>query len=107
MVRSGPYEFCFDVWAEDLKLTVYGMDLIASKEFRLYSDWAFVSPYAGVSTYLSTSNETTAAVDLKNEMVVGGQGMIGAIMKLSIARLGVEYNFAKVNTLSFKIGVAF
>lgn len=92
---------------DDLKLNVYGVDFITSKEFRLFADWASISPYVGVSSYLSASHETTSAVELKNENVFGGQGMIGAVAKLSIARLGVEYNFAKVNTLSFKVGVSF
>lgn len=92
---------------DDLNLTVYGLDVLASKEFRIYADCAYISPYVGVSTYLSSSREKTAAVELHDEQVLGGQAMVGAIMKLSIARLGVEYNFAKVNTLSFKIGVAF
>ena len=92
---------------EDLKLNIGGLDAIASKEFRVYSDWIFLSPYVGVSTYLSSAHETTNKVDLKDERSVGGQGMVGAVLKLSKARLGVEYNFAKINTLSFKIGVAF
>jgi hypothetical protein len=92
---------------EDLKMKIYGLDVIASREFRIYSDWAYVSPYAGVSTYLSSAHETSAKVDLKDENVIGAQAMIGALLKLSVARFGVEYNFAKVNTLSFKIGVAF
>jgi hypothetical protein len=92
---------------EDLNLNVYGLDAVVSKEFRIHSDWAFIAPYAGVSTYLSSAHETTSKVDLDDENVLGGQAMVGAVLKLSIARLGVEYNFAKVNTLSFKVGVAF
>jgi hypothetical protein len=38
---------------------------------------------------------------------MGGQAMVGAVLKLSVARLAVEYNIAKVNTVSMKIGVAF
>ena len=92
---------------EDLNLTVYGIDLLASKEFRLFSDRASISPYAGISTYLSTSHEKTEAVNLDNEQVFGAQAMVGAVAKLWFARLGVEYNFANVNTLSFKIGLGF
>jgi hypothetical protein len=92
---------------EDLNLTTYGLDVLASKEFPIYSDWASISPYAGVSTYLSNSHEKTDKVNLQDEHVVGGQAMVGAVLKLSVARLGVEYNIAKLNTLSFKIGVAF
>lgn len=92
---------------EDLKFTGYGLDVVASKEFKIYSDWASVSPYVGLATYLSSTRETTDAVDLKNENILGGQAMIGAALKLSLARLSVEYSFAQVNTLSFKIGVSF
>jgi hypothetical protein len=92
---------------EDLRLQIYGLDVIASKEFPLFAEWASVSPYVGVSAYLSSSHEVSDVVELKDENVGGGQAMVGAVLRLSIARLGVEYNFAKVNTLSFKIGVAF
>lgn len=92
---------------EDLGLTVVGLDLLASKEYSLWYDWLSVSPYAGVSTYLSNSHETTTAVDLKNEHVLGVQGMVGAVAQISIARLAIEYNVARVNSISFKAGVAF
>ena len=92
---------------EDLNFAVYGVDVLASKEFKLFSDWVSLSPYVGISSYLSRSHEKTNKVDLKDENIVGGQGMVGAVLKLSKARLGVEYNLARVNTLSFKIGAAF
>jgi hypothetical protein len=92
---------------EDLKLNIYGLDALVSREFNIYSTWASVSPYAGVSAYLSNTKETTEAVDLKNENVFGGQAMVGAVLKLSVARIGVEYNFGRLSTLSFKVGVAF
>lgn len=92
---------------EDLNLRVYGLEALVSKEFRIYSDWAYVSPYVGVSSYVSTSHEKTSKVDLDDETVLGGQAMVGAVLKLSIARVSVEYNVAKVSTLSCKIGVAF
>ncbi len=92
---------------EDLGLTVVGLDLLASKEYSLWSDWVSVSPYSGVSTYLSNSHETTTAVDLRNENIVGVQGMIGAVAQISVVGLSVEYNVAKVNSLSFKVGVVF
>lgn len=92
---------------EDLSMTVYGVDLLASKEYVLYSDWVFVSPYAAVSGYVSNSYETSAAVNLDDEHVFGVQGTIGAATRISFVRLSAEYNVAKVNTLSFKIGAAF
>jgi hypothetical protein len=64
-----------------------------------------VSPYAGVSTYLSTSHEKTPAVALDDERVLGAQAMIGAAVQLSVARLGVEYNVARVPSLSLKVGI--
>lgn len=92
---------------EDLNLTVYGIDLLASKEFAVHSDWISVAPYAGISTYLSTSHETTEAVDLKDERVVGVQGSLGVVAHVALVRLAAEYNVAAVNTLSFKVGVGF
>ena len=92
---------------EDLNFTVYGLDLLASKGYAVYSDWISLSPYAGVSTYLSNSHETTTAVNLKDEHILGIQGMIGAVVQISFARLAAEYNFAVVNSISFKIGFGF
>jgi hypothetical protein len=92
---------------EDLKLNIYGVEGIVSREIKIYSSWLSVSPYVGVSSYLSSTRETTEAVNLQDENVIGGQAMVGAVLKLSAARVGVEYNFASVSTLSFKIGVAF
>jgi len=89
---------------DDLNLTVYGVDVLASRKFTL-SRWAAVSPYAGASTYLSSSHEKTAAVDLDDEHVLGAQATMGAAVQLSVARLAVEYNVAKVNSLSFKVGI--
>lgn len=92
---------------EDFGLFVYGVDFLVSKEFGLASDWLSVSPYAGVSGYSSNSHETAAAVDLRDEHVFGTQAMVGAVMKVSVARLAVEYNVAKVQTISMKIGAEF
>lgn len=90
---------------EDLDLRVYGVDLVASKEFS--SRWVSVSPYAGVSSYLSTAHEKTAAVALSDENVLGSQAMVGAVVQVSVVRLAAEYNTARVGTRSFKLGVAF
>lgn len=89
---------------DDLDLRVYGVDLLASRTFAL-TRWATVSPYVGGSTYLSSSHEKTTAVDLDDEHVLGAQAMVGATLQVSKARLGVEYNAAKVNSFSIKIGV--
>lgn len=92
---------------EDVSFTVYGADLLASKEFSLNKKWATVAPYAGVSTYLTNSHEKSSVVELQDESVVGARAMAGALFKLSIARVGVEYSFAKLSTISLKIGVGF
>ena len=92
---------------DDLNLNIGGVDLIASKEFPILADRISIAPYAGISGYVSSSHEKTEAVNLDDEIVAGGQGMVGAVMKLYFARIGVEYNLAKVNTISFKIGATF
>ena len=66
--------------------------------------WATVSPYAGFSSYLSMSNEKSPVVDLENEYVGGSQAMVGAVVRLAGARLAMEYNAAKVNSISMKVG---
>ena len=89
---------------DDLDLRMYGVDLLASRKFALTS-WAAVSPYIGGSTYLSSAHEKTTAVDLDDEHVLGAQAMVGAALQLSKARLGVEYNAAKVSSFSIKVGI--
>lgn len=89
---------------DDLDLRVYGLDLLASRRFAV-TRWASVSPYVGASTYLSSSHEKTAVVDLNDEHVLGAQAMVGAAVQVSKARLGIEYNASKVNSLSIKLGV--
>jgi hypothetical protein len=49
-------------------------------------------------------SEKAAVVDLDNEYVGGSQAMVGAVLELSGARLGIEYNAARVNSLSMKVG---
>ena len=88
---------------DDLDLNVYGLDVVASRKVAL-SRWAAVSPYVGVSTYLSSSHEKSAVVALDDERVLGAQASVGASVQLSVARLGVEYNVSKVNSLSLKVG---
>jgi hypothetical protein len=91
---------------KDLRLNTYGADALVSREFRLISNWASIAPYAGVSAYLTSARETTEAVQLHDELVGGTQFMVGTVVKLSVIRIGVEYNFARLSTLSFKVGVA-
>ena len=88
---------------DDIGFQVYGVDVLASRSFAL-TPWASVSPYVGGSTYLATSHEKSAVVDLDDEHTFGGQGMVGAAVQLSAARLAVEYNVSQVNSFSLKIG---
>ncbi len=89
---------------DDADLTVYGMDLVASRTLKL-TRWADVSPYVGVSGYLSTSREKSAVVALDDERVAGGQAMAGAVLQVWKARLAAEYNAAQVRTISIRLGV--
>jgi len=91
---------------DDLNLNVIGVDVVASKEFKLYSTWLSIAPYATVSPYLSHAHEKTEVVNLTDENIFGLQGAVGAVAKISVVRLGVEYNFARVNTFSYKLGVS-
>lgn len=88
---------------EDVNLTVFGFDLVASREIPL-TRWASVSPYAGVSSYFSMAREKSAVVDLDNENVAGSAAMVGAVLQLSGARLAAEYSAAQVNSFSLKVG---
>ncbi|MBW7933384.1 MAG: hypothetical protein H3C62_07175 [Gemmatimonadaceae bacterium] len=92
---------------EDLSVRVVGADLMASRSYPIYSTWASVAPYAGVSAYLSASHEKSAVVALRDERVFGAQGTIGAAARVAKARIAVEYNVARVWTRTFKVGMAF
>ncbi|HET9439050.1 MAG TPA: hypothetical protein VFO52_02720 [Longimicrobiales bacterium] len=85
---------------DDLTATVYGADLVVSK------DVSFLSPYAGVSGYLSRGHERTSKVSLKDESVLGVQGVLGLSARISVVSLGAEINVAKVTGYSLKIGFA-
>lgn len=100
---SGRLSFTSLFGPEDVNLTVFGWDMVASREFAL-TTWAAVSPYVGVSSYFTMGRESSPLVDLDNEYVGGSQAMVGAVLELSGARLGIEYNAAKVNSLSMKVG---
>jgi hypothetical protein len=89
---------------QDVKFSVYGLDVLASKRYTVFSKWASVSPYVGASTYLSRAHEKSSVVNLKDENVLGVQGMVGAVAQLAAARVAVEYSVASVPTLSMKVG---
>jgi hypothetical protein len=88
---------------EDLNLAVIGLDLLASRTFSV-TRWVAVSPYAVVSTYLAGAHEKSPVVTLDDQAVGGSQATVGAALQLSKARLGVEYNVAKVSSFSLKLG---
>ena len=92
---------------EDMRFAVSAFDLVASKKFDLINKWLSVSPYAGGSVYLSHAHEKSNLVDLKDENVVGLQGTIGAVADVRNFRIAAEYNLAKVNTLSLRLGYNF
>jgi hypothetical protein len=92
---------------DDLNFTGYGADFLASREFCLHEKWLRVAPYVVFSTFLSSAHEKSSVVDLENERVAGLQGSIGVLAKVAPMRFAVEYNHAKINTVSMKVGVAF
>jgi hypothetical protein len=88
---------------DDVDLAVAGLDLLASREFTL-SKWASVSPYVGVSSYGTRAHEKSSVVALDDAYAGGSQAMVGATLSLAAARIGVEYNVARVNSFSLKVG---
>lgn len=83
---------------EDVKATTYGLDFLVSREFKR------LSPYAGVSGYMARGRETTTKVNLAPETAFGAQATVGVAARVSVLRLGAEYNLAKVPGMSFKLG---
>ncbi|HLP12213.1 MAG TPA: hypothetical protein VK177_09810 [Flavobacteriales bacterium] len=88
---------------DDINFTTCSADVLAGKKLKLYKNWLSVSPYIGCSGYYARAHEKTSAVQLKNESVFGLQAMAGANIQISHFNVGVEYNVANVNTLSFKL----
>lgn len=83
---------------EDMKVSVFGLDLVGSKDISRFS------PYAGIGGYWSRGHETTSKVDLRDESVVGLQGMVGLAVRVRSLRLGTEFSLAKVPGYSLKVG---
>ena len=88
---------------EDLDLSVYGAEFVASRTVTI-TRWAAISPYAGVSGYLSRAHEKTNAVKLDDENVLGTHGMVGAELRVSKARLAAEYSAARLHGFSMRVG---
>ncbi len=87
----------------DLDVTVYGLDLVASRRFPLTARIS-VAPYAGVSGYLSRAHETSALVSLDDEQAIGVHALAGVVAQFSILRLAFEYDAASVQSRTFRIG---
>lgn len=92
---------------KDLDFTVYGLDLVASKEYDVVPRWVSVSPYVGVSSSMSRSHEKSAVVDLQDENIGRSQAMVGAVARVSVITIAAEVNSAKVRSRSLKVGVTF
>jgi hypothetical protein len=82
---------------DDVTASVYGLDLVASKDISVFS------PYVGVSGYLSRGHERTDKVELDDENVLGVQAMAGVAVSVSVLRLGAEVNLARVPGYAFKV----
>jgi hypothetical protein len=82
---------------DDVKASTYGLDFLVSREFSI------VTPYVGVSGYLARAQETTQKVDLDDETALGVQATVGVAARVSVLRLGAEYNLAKVSGVSMKV----
>jgi hypothetical protein len=91
---------------DDLDHSVVALDLIASRRYPLFGRVA-IAPYAGVSTFLSSSHEKSAVVELVDERVAGVHAMAGAVAQYSFLRVAVEYDAAAVRSRSVRIGFAF
>jgi hypothetical protein len=91
---------------EDLEFRMVGADILASRTLRL-NKWVAVSPYVGLSHYISQSHEKSTVVALDDETVAGSQGSFGASLSLRAIRFGAEYNVAAVKSVSMKVGFGF
>jgi hypothetical protein len=83
---------------EDLSATVYGLELVVSRELSV------VTPYAAVAGYLSSGREHTSKVNLADEHVFGVRGTLGVAARISVLRLGAEVNLGEVTGYAIKVG---
>jgi hypothetical protein len=88
----------------DVDVNVYGVDVVASwKPWSLSR--ATVTPYAAVGTYLATSHEKAAAVNLADEQVLGVMGTAGAALQVSAVRIAAEASLSRVPSIAMKFGI--
>lgn len=91
---------------DDVNVNVYALDLVASRSFRPWSRVA-LAPYVAASSFLSSSHEKSAVVDLEDERVAGVHAFAGVDARLSFLRVGFEYDTGAVATRTIKVGLAF
>ena len=89
---------------KDLEFSVFGADLLASREFDVWGGRAAFSPYAVVSGSLGMSHERSMVVDLKDENVFGAQATAGVEARVWNAKVAAEYAVARVSSFSLKVG---
>ncbi len=85
----------------EFNLSVHGIDLLLSRDINM------ITPYGGVSAYLSRNHATTGKVDLDDENVIGFQAKVGITAPISFLRFSAELNFAAVTTTSIMVGFGF
>ncbi|MEE8437385.1 MAG: hypothetical protein V3S22_03505 [Candidatus Neomarinimicrobiota bacterium] len=85
----------------EFNLSVHGIDLLFSRDFNK------ITPYSGLSVYLSRNHETTDKVNLEDENVIGLLGKVGITAPISFLRLSLELNFAAVTTTAIMVGFDF
>lgn len=91
---------------KDLDFAVVGLDAVASRTWQP-TTWSKVSPYIAATTYFAHAHEKSAVVNLKDENVDGSSASAGVVLQLSVLRIAGEYNAARVNSKSLKVGVSF
>ncbi|MEE9194065.1 MAG: hypothetical protein V3U21_05965 [Thermodesulfobacteriota bacterium] len=92
---------------EDLDLSAYSVDVVATKDLSRFTRFEGVSGYAGLTGYLVSTHEKTSAVDLDDENVFGIQGNAGvSALFFSHLRIGVQLTVGALIYPSFVIGFA-
>lgn len=86
---------------DDFNLHVYGIDLIASKIY-----WVF-TPYVGLRGALASGTVTTSKVRLDTETLPFVQGFVGVSCSVWMMNLAAEYNVSHVNTFTAAVGFKF
>ena len=91
---------------EDLDFTVLGLDVVASRKFRMPSLRASVAPYVVLSSSGARAHEKSSVVQLSDAFVSTNLATLGASLEFSAARVAMEYTNSTVPSVSMKIGFA-